>query len=220
MYFKTRLLFSCFLLLFNLPLTSVGSHHLWWKQIHVNTGINTQNKTTAAVQTVRTLIEVMRFFLPLITNKHASTFLPKYFHLILFLSLRSKSRMLSWWCKVGERGTGGIKRHTGGSGWISGGAPLGAATQGWRFLGRNPQSTQPCAATDPSSEAPTTPVTLLGYELATTCLPPHDFTSQSETTFSCQAVMFMLSPAVCSSLKTQVRLIALVICSFPQLSYH
>lgn len=151
MCFKKRLLFACFLLLFHLLPTSVWSHHLWWKQIHLNTGITTQNKPTAAVQTVSTLIKVMRFFPLSLPGSNVPTFLPKYFHLTLCLSLRSKSRMLKQWWKVGEWGRGGIKRHTGGSGWISGGASLGAATQAWRFLWCNPQSIQPCAATDPCS---------------------------------------------------------------------
>lgn len=84
--------------------------------------------------------------------------------------------------------------------------------------GVNPHSTQPCAATDPRP-GPSSPQ----LPLHATFLPPHaahGFISQSEVTLSCQAVMFMLNPAVHSSPKTQVRLIALVTCSFPQLSYH
>lgn len=78
-----------------------------------------------------------------------------------------------------------------------------------------PEQPAPCSHWPLLCEAHTAPVTLLGCDLE-----PHDLTSQRETTSSCQAVMFMLSAAVGSSLKTQVRWIALVICSFPQPSYH
>lgn len=183
MRFKTRLLFACFLLLFNLPPTSVWSHHLWWKQIRLNTGITTQNKPTAAVRTLSTLMKVMRVFLPLITRKHVSTYLPKYFHLTLSV-LKIKVKNVEPVVQVGEWGRGGIKRHMGGSGWFSGGASLGAATQGWRFMGCNPQSSQPCVATDPCSvrhKPPQLPFWAM-------ILPPrawHHMTSQSETTLSC-----------------------------------
>lgn len=63
-----------------------------------------------------------------------------------------------------------MKRHTGGSGWISGGASLGAATQGWRFLGCSPEQPALSSHWPLLCEAHTTPVTLLGCDLATTWL--------------------------------------------------